>query len=527
MIRLLAICLLAAACFAGPAEAETFRVVVVPGLELADLRALESRGAVGLLVPAAGPTTSGLDARAALVRGAVSDSLRGERPSGSPLLSFETAATPPTSGPAIVIGLPSGGRQLNDSRYPIAVIGRGYEGILVSSSTRIPGLVSIADVAPTALGLKGALRWETEGRPTTRILELDQRIRDNRISGRASSVLVAALIVLLAYLVPGTAVFGFAAALAANLALGAAGISEPWVVILALGLTVALGAPLLARVFRTPTAVGFVLAAVVLAYLTVLGVDGTAVSLAPLGPTQNSRFYGISNQLEAMLLVPAFAGAALLLRRFGPAAFVAVALVSLVAIAGDRFGADGGGAIVLGVGYATLAVTLAGGGRRALVAGFAAAAALVALLVGIDAATGGSSHVTRAVRRGPTSLVGDLRDRATLSFDRAVIHWYTALLVCVALAALLLLTARLLRASVPERDRAVPLALAAATLISLVVNDSPVEVAVCGLVGFVAVSMGRLAPDAPLRPPGHAPLRARPRPRRGGLRWREGGHTDS
>jgi len=517
----------ATASLAGPAAAETFRVVVVPGLELADLRALEGRGAVGVLVPAAGPTTSGADVRAALVRGVVADSLRGERPSGSPLLSFETAAAAPASGPAIVLGLPSGGRQLNDSRYPIAVIGHGYEGILVSSSTRIPGLVSIADVAPTALGSKAALRWEADGGPTTRILELDQRIRDNRISGRASSVLAAALIVLLAYLVPGAAVFGFAAALGANLVLGAAGISEPWVVILVLGLSVALGAPFLATVYRSPTAVGFVLAAVVLAYLIALGVDGTAVSLSPLGPTQNSRFYGISNQLEAMLLVPAFAGAALLLRRFGPVAFVAVALLALVAIAGDRFGADGGGAIVLGVGYATLAVTLAGGGRRALVAGFAAAAALVGLLVGIDAATGGSSHVTRAVRRGPASLAGDLLDRAALSFDRAVLHWYTALLVCVALAALLLLTARLLRASIPDRDRAVPLALAAATLTSLVVNDSPVEVAVCGLVGFIAVSVGRLAPDAPLRPLGHPPLRARVRPRRGGLRWRGGGHTDS
>ena len=526
MIRPLAICLLVAACLAGPAGAETFRVVVVPGLGLADLRALEGRGAVGLLVPAAGPTTSGAGARAALVRGEVSDSLRGRGPSGSPLLSFESAATPPRFGPAIVLGLPSGGRQLNDSRYPIVVIGHGYEGILVSSSTRIPGLVSIADVAPTALGSKGGLQWQAEGRPTERVLELDQRIRNNRISGRAASVLAAALIVLLAYLVPGAAVFGFFAALATNLTLGAAAVSEPWIVILSFGLAVALGAPFLARVFRTPAAVGLALTAVILAYLIALGVHGTAVSLAPLGPTQNSRFYGISNQLEAMLLVPAFAGATLLQRRFGPAAFVAVALISLVAIAGDRFGADGGGAIVLGVGYATLAVTLAGGGRRAFVAAFAAAAALVSLLVGIDAATGGSSHVTRAVRRGPASLAGDVRDRAVLSFDRAMLHWYTALLVCVALATLLLLAARLLRARVSDRDRAFPVALAAATLISLVVNDSPVEVAICGLVGFLAVSVGTLAPDAPLRSTGHSLLRARvPRPR--GLRWRGDGHTDA
>ena len=36
------------------------------------------------------------------------------------------------------------------SRYPIAIVGGGYHGILTSRSTRIRGLVSIADIAPTA-----------------------------------------------------------------------------------------------------------------------------------------------------------------------------------------------------------------------------------------------------------------------------------------------------------------------------------------------------------------------------------------
>ena len=34
------------------------------------------------------------------------------------------------------------------------------------------------------------------------------------------------------------------------------------------------------------------------------------VALTPLGPTQNSRFWGIGNQLETLLLAPLLAGAA-------------------------------------------------------------------------------------------------------------------------------------------------------------------------------------------------------------------------
>src|SRR5215204_4337236 len=46
------------------ASAQERRVVVVPGLEPGDLAALTDQGAVGLLVPDAGPKTSGARARA-------------------------------------------------------------------------------------------------------------------------------------------------------------------------------------------------------------------------------------------------------------------------------------------------------------------------------------------------------------------------------------------------------------------------------------------------------------------------------
>ncbi|MDQ3778103.1 MAG: hypothetical protein M3310_04455, partial [Actinomycetota bacterium] len=150
--------LFVAAAFPSGSDAAAFRVVVVPALEEADLRAIADRGAVGLLVPDAGPETSAARARAALERGVVRNSLLGGQPGGDPLIEVESAAVIP-AGNAIVVGLPVGGTQANDRRYPIAVLGGGYRGVLTSQSTRIAGLVSVVDVAPTARGEEDALGW--------------------------------------------------------------------------------------------------------------------------------------------------------------------------------------------------------------------------------------------------------------------------------------------------------------------------------------------------------------------------------
>ena len=101
---ILAVTALLAVC--GAASAQTFRVVVVPGLELSDLRALESRGAVGLLVPANGPVTGRAQALAALERGAVENSYLGGMPPGVVRIEVEEATQVPASGNVIVLGLP-------------------------------------------------------------------------------------------------------------------------------------------------------------------------------------------------------------------------------------------------------------------------------------------------------------------------------------------------------------------------------------------------------------------------------------
>jgi hypothetical protein len=523
MTRAFALALAIVAVIVGEAQATPFKVIVVPGLELADLAALEDRGAVGLLVPGAGPETSARLARAALVRGEVRNSLRDGLPSGPRLISIETTSDLYSRGPAILLGLPSGGRQANDRRYPIAVIGGGYEGVLLSDSTRIPGLVSIADVAPTVLGTEEALGSRAEDDATGELLALDRRIDENNDVRLPATLIAGALVVVLSLIFPRAALLGLAAGLLANLVLGAAGASVSWGVLLVIGLAVAAGGPLLALVLRSAAAVGALLSAVLLAYLVSMGLDGASVALSPLGPTQNARFYGISNLLATLLLVPAIAGAAFLSRRFGQVAFIAVAVLALATIAGSRFGADGGGAIVLVAGYAVLALLLANARKRTLAPGLVAGLALALALIGLDAAIGPSSHVTRALGDGPRDLARDLADRVALSYERTVSRWYVALLIGVGIVLLAALVVRLARRDLPTARRAVPFALAAAIAVSLVVNDSPNDVVLAGLVGYLAATSvilrdpcaaGYSSSSSPSSPPVAAGVRPSPQLRR-------------
>jgi hypothetical protein len=468
------------------AQGQKLPVVVVPGLELADLEPLARRGAVGLLVPGAGPRASRRAAEAALVRGEVRNSLRGGLPEGPALISFERRERPPLRGPAIVVSLPEGGDQPNDRRYPIAVLGEGYRGLLKSDETRIPGIVSIVDVAPTALRTEGALESSEAEDQVARLRDLDGRIEENNSTRELGSLVVWVLTCVLAALFPRAAVLAFPSALAANLLLGAAGISDSFPVVSIFALSIACAAPLAAYVLRSRAAVGLACVAVLVTYLVAFAVDERWVALSPLGPTQNARFYGLSNLLETFLLVPAFVGAVLLGRRHW-ALFAATAALSFVVVAGTRFGADGGGAVVLAAGYAAFAVAVAEARRRALVVSLAVAAALVGLLFALDEITGASSHVTRTIRGGPDDLADAFRDRLTLSWERTTDKASTVLIVVVSVAAFALLVFRLLSLEPSVRRAALPLSLAAAIAASLVVNDSPVDVLVTGLAAYLAV----------------------------------------
>jgi hypothetical protein len=480
MTKILALGILVTAVLAAPAGAAEFRVVVVPGLELADLEPLSKRGAVGLLVPDAGPDTSAARAIAALERGEVRNSLLGDDPPGDRVLEAEFAQGPP-AGRAIVLGLPAGGLQPNDRRYPIAVLGPGYRGLLTSESTRIPGLVSVVDIAPTALDEEDRLDSTAADDPVAELVELDERIEDNRDAKAAVLLVSLALIVGLAAFFPAAVLPGFAAVLLANLALGIAGATDVWVHVLVIVVFVAASVVLA----RAPlVAHGLLLAGVLAAYAVAMGVDERWVALSPLGPTQNARFYGLSNLLATLLLVPALAGAALLGRTVGTWAFGAVALLALVTVGGSPFGADGGGVIVLLAGYGVLIADYHGVTRRTAI-GAGAILAAVALAL----ALGGESHVTDAVRDGPGGLAEDFWRRLRLSWLRATGSWGTGLLVGGGIVALAVLAAR-------ERRRLL-IAYLAAIFVSLVVNDSPNDVIVAGLAGFLALSSApEVAPPA-------------------------------
>jgi hypothetical protein len=526
MLRPLALAALVLAFGAGSAHAATqrFRVVIVPDLAPADLQALAAQGAVGLLVPANGPSTSSAQARSALERGEVRNSLlNGGVPGGPPLISVQTAADPPTAGPAIVVELPQGGEQPNDHRFPIVVLGHGFHGLLTSPSTRLPGVVSIVDIAPTALGEDDGLGWQASDNAAARVAELDTLIREKKDTRLASALLVAVLALLLAFTFPRAALLAYATALTTNVVLGATETTTLWVVLLVIAAAMATAIPFAVFV-RGPTWLGLVLAAALAIYLASMAYDAEWIAYSPWGPGQAGRFYGVTNLLETMLLVPALAGAALVGRRFGAAGFAAVALLAFVTVAGSRFGADGGGAVVLAAGYLLLAVLLANLRGRRLAAAVGATVAVSGGLIALDAATGGSSHVTRAAGGGPGEVVDRLRDRLAISWDRATLGPGPALATFVSVGVLAALVIWLARADTPLPERALPLALAVAVAVSLLVNDAPSDVATAGLVGFVVCALVMLRsrcaaasclrsplafswPAAAVRRPSHLPPR--------------------
>jgi hypothetical protein len=122
----------------------------------------------------------------------------------------------------------------------------------------------------------------------------------------------------------------------------------------------------------------------------------------------------------------------------------------------------------------------------------AVALALGAGFVALDAATGSSSHVTRALEGGPRGLAADLRDRVVLSWERATDSWYVALLIAAFALALVFLALQTIKRGGAGKQTAVPLALAAAIATSLVVNDSPNDVLLVGFAAYVAADRGML-----------------------------------
>jgi hypothetical protein len=460
---------------AGTAQAKQTPVVVVP-LDAA----FPQGGAVGLIVPGAGETVSGEGALAALVRGKTKKSLLGGVPGGEPLISVARQPGPVT----IYLQLPPGGKHPNTRRYPIAIVGGTWHGILKSPSTRIRGLVSITDVAPTALG-KHRITASPDADAHADLRRLDTRLRQQHdasgwgLAILAFSVLIGSVLTLRqrSRSVGRAALLAAPATVAGAIVLSAAGGARSTVLVPLLAAVVVGACVAGALVLPDRRTIGAAFVALIAAYLVVLAVRPEWPALAAIGPdpSEGGRFYGSSNVTTTVLVTVAlFAAAALGLRALG-----AVALLSIVTVGWSRAGADGGGLVVVTAAFAALAARLAWGRLTARTAALAAAAAVAVglALVGIDAATGGHSHVTRRIGEGPGAVFDELGNRLHISAERLASSWHAALVFAIGIAALLVLA--WLRPRFPAGD-----ALLLAIVVSLIVNDSPSDVAAGGAISY-------------------------------------------
>ena len=472
---------------AAQARAEPVAVLVVPAQEV---WAQADRGAVGLFVPGAGATVTREQAVRSLTTGRSVSGLA-DREDREPLI--EIGARPARL--TIYVALPPAGRHHNVTRYPVAIVGGGFRGILDSPSTRLPGLVSIADVAPTAVDLEQGAKPVLGFRPgsAAALRELDRtltRAHDSR--GAATAGLAALLVCLTAAAfamrsrrVARTALLAAPGAISISLLLSAAGIRAP----LAVGLAVAGGGAAVAFVAgRREVLFAPAVALFLAGFLVVLAVFPETNALAAIGPHPDGgvRFFGVTNQMETLLLAPVLAAAATS-RRW----LATVGLLALVTLGWSRAGADGGGVLVLLAGFAALVVqeqVRRVSVVRVAVAG-AAVVALALLLVAVDAVLGGSSHVTSAVGGGPSGLADDLGRRLDVTWAGATASWHAALLCVLGLA---VLVATALRAPGHRATTALLVALA----VSLVVNDSPVDELAWGALGAAALLAWETASSA-------------------------------
>jgi hypothetical protein len=320
--------------------------------------------------------------------------------------------------------------------HAVSVVGPGWTGTIRSHATRVDGLIGAPQLA------SGDFR----GGGNANLERLEQRLETTRHSTTRVRILLAAILILLALLAPRRAVMAAASAIAAAILLSLAG----WTSLTLFVLLTLLGALLPWRALWLFFA----------AYLLVLLVSPETQALALLGPHPwgAGRFYGISNELETLLLAPALV--------LG----LAAAPLTLLTVGWSRAGGDGGGLLVLLGAYASLVSH-----RRAAIGG---AIVLAVLFVLVDAATGGSNHVTHAVLHG--GLPHDLWHRWSVSWHGATRTWGRVVLCLGCIAALGWVGRRQPRSQLVD-------AFLIAILVSLVANDTPQDVLLWGAITGVGL----------------------------------------
>ena len=359
----------------------------------------------------------------------------------------------------------------SDEPVPIGIVGNGFQGNLASDSTRTDGYVLSTDVAPTILDAFGIeVPSQMSGQPIRAAGTVDPAAieslvaRMDVISSRRGPVIGLNAVIWLAALAlvvllsrgrlarPAVRLTGLAIVyLPLVLLLGAAlepGERAEQLLVLLLAPVLAGLTLLLLRGYRA-LAVASALTVLTYAADVIAGSPLTSLSLLGPNPGLGVRFYGIGNELEALLAVLVVAGTGAALTGFAGEAsgrrsavvFVAVGLLAAFVFAAGRFGADVGAAIVFPVGAAVAAAAVAGRGRRtALLAVIAAPVVVLALLALIDLVSGANAHLTRSVldAGGLDDLADVVQRRLQLSahsFGRSVLLAFLPLVLAIAVAA--------------------------------------------------------------------------------------------
>jgi hypothetical protein len=410
----------------------------------------------------------------------------------------------------------------------IAVRGIGGPGGLKSATTRRPGLVAATDVAPTILDrLQVELPPAMQGQPivsaprmsAAQLNQMNDRLA--LIAGRRAplgkSVLILGCFFLIFLLLAGRIAGRYAET--ARLAQRLVGLAVLWIptmllVTAAIRPSRAIEADIafvgsLVLAFITDKFVKWPRALWVPALVAIVahGVDFlflnahfTGESLLGSNPLYGARFFGVGNELEAVLSVSTVIGLGAWLCDRGiknPARwFAAGGVVMALFLGAGRLGADVGGVIYIAAAFGVAALYAA---KMKFTAGRVALLILIpivglALIAGLDQVTGGESHLTRTIVEansfGDLWKVADRRFSASIEGAKSDGIW-----ILVIVAMLLMLWAWLRRErlfsllTAPGEDPAARRPLRAGmigglggTLVGAVANDSGPAILLIGTI---------------------------------------------
>ncbi|MDP2712285.1 MAG: hypothetical protein Q8O56_13795 [Solirubrobacteraceae bacterium] len=332
---------------------------------------------------------------------------------------------------------------------PIGVAGLHGDGMLTSTTTRLPGIVAAIDIPVTILrhaglevpaGVRGTpVRAAAGARDAAALKDVEARLRV--VSGRRTPALAALGFVWLS-LVLALGLIADRRGIRAGLRIG--GLAFLWVppVLLLTGwlapsrlaeiAIVVVGAFGLAaltdRFVRWPRGPLVPATASIVTYCVDLAFGSPLIirSLLGVNPRSGSRFYGLGNELEATLTAILLVGLGALLwgcprSRRNAAIVAAVGAVFAVFVGAAQLGADVGGVITLGAGIAAAMVVMLPGrpSRRTLLMAVSVPLLGLVALALLDLASGGDAHFTRTILQAdsPGALWDVVTRRYTLAFN--------------------------------------------------------------------------------------------------------------